>query len=109
MAMREQDGWISIYSASANIAPSLIRYAIRRTGGHQYTDTEDICYINRSFVGFHTQGDGAITLQLPTESALYDLYHDREIPAAKRFSIPVKKFETLALGVRSSVTVRSSP
>ena len=94
VALKQQNGWTSIYSVSANVHPSIIRYALKITGGFQYTSTEDLCYINHSFVGFHTQQDGQISLQLPAETALYDVYNDQELPRSREFSLTVEKMKT---------------
>ena len=94
VALKQQDGWTSIYSASANLHPSVIRYALKLTGGFQYTSTENLCYINHCFVGFHTQQDGRISLKLPEATALYDVYNEHELPRSREFSLPVDKMNT---------------
>jgi hypothetical protein len=89
IAKREIAGFTSIYSDSCNIVPPLMRYALNRAGVFQYTNTDDICYINNSFVGLHPKTTGNITVTLPSSSALYDVFTDQEMPAATSFSVPV--------------------
>lgn len=89
VAKKEMLGWTSIYTASANVVPSILRYAAKRAGVFQYTNTEDICYINNTFIGFHPQYAGTITLNLPSYSTLYNVFDDQELPANTQFAIPV--------------------
>lgn len=81
--------WTTVYSATANLMPSLMRYAAKTAGVFQYTDTEDACYINKSFVGIHSQSKGSVHVRLPAPSPLYDVFSDRELPSGSSFTIPV--------------------
>jgi len=94
IAVKRNKSWSSIYCGSMNLVPSVVRYALKQTGGFQYTNTDDICYINNSFVGLHTKQTGTIKLKLPKAGALYDVYNDKELPAATAFDIPVEQFQT---------------
>lgn len=84
----------TIYCASVNVVPSVMRYAMRLSGAFEYTDTDDICYINRSFVGLHTKRDGSVRISLPSPSALYDVYNNIEHPQAASHVIRVEKLNT---------------
>jgi hypothetical protein len=94
IAEKRHKTWSSIYCASMNLVPALVRYALRQAGGFQYTDTDDICYINNTFIGFHTKQAGKIHLRLPASSALYDVYTGNELPAAAAFDLPVEPLST---------------
>ena len=52
-----------IYSATPYLPPGLMRYALRKACGFQYSNTEDNIFVDQSFVGVHTmdgtQGDGS--------------------------------------------------
>jgi hypothetical protein len=108
-----------IYSATPFLPPALIRYALRKAGAFQYSDTEDNLYVDQSFVGIHTmdgsQRDGSvithprtlpilsapihsqalegrtwsITLHFPQATALYDVFNHVEHPAATLQTLPV--------------------
>jgi hypothetical protein len=94
IAIKRNKSWSTIYCASMNLVPSIVRYAFKQTGGFQYTNTDDICYINNSFIGLHTKQTGTIKVKLPKASALYDVYNDKELPVATSFDIPVEQFQT---------------
>jgi hypothetical protein len=113
-----------IYSATPYLPPALIRYALRKAGAFQYSDTEDNLYVNGSFVGLHTmdgsQRDGSvienpltgammspptrsqttagrtwsITLRFPQATALYDVFNHIEYPASSAQTLLVSADST---------------
>ncbi len=94
IAEKRHRAWTSVYCASMNLVPALVRYALQRTGGFLYSDTDDICYINNSFIGLHTQQGGTVTVRVPAPGALYDVYRDQELTESSSFEIPVAPFQT---------------
>lgn len=94
IAIKQTPTWASIYTASDNFSPSLLRYALRRAGGFEYVDTDDICYVNNTFVGLHTKKTGIIHISLPKSGCLYDVYGDKEYPASSRHAVSVEKMST---------------
>lgn len=93
-AVKKFPGWTSIYSASPIAAPALLRYAARSAGVFSYTDTEDLFYVNRSFIALHAMADGELTLRLPEAQPLYEIHTQQEYPAAKKFLLPAEKNRT---------------
>jgi hypothetical protein len=113
-----------IYSATPYLPPGLIRYALRKAGAYQYSNTEDDLYLDRSFVGIHTmdgsQRDGSIisnplttpittpqvnalptpvpswniALNFPSATALYDVFNHVQYPANVTQTIPVSADQT---------------
>lgn len=63
-----------LYSTTSMVPPDLMRYAALKAGAQQYSDTEDHIFVDKSFVGFHTEAAGTITLTLPQASALHDVF-----------------------------------
>ena len=94
IAVKSASTYSTIYCASVNLVPSVMRYAMRLSGVFEYVDTDDICYVNRSFVGLHTKRDGAIHITLPSPSALYDVYNNVEHPESSRHTIQAEKLNT---------------
>ncbi len=94
IASKQAPTWASIYTASGNFSPSLLRYALRRAGGFEYVDTDDICYVNNTFVGLHTKRTGIIHISLPKPSSLYDVFGDKEYAAVPRHAVSVEKMST---------------
>ena len=83
-----------IYSASPNLPPGLIRYAIHEAKAFQYTNTEDVLYLDQSFVALHTMAQGQIQLNLPVASALYEVFRGMEYPPSTHQSISVEANQT---------------
>ena len=63
MALRHHSDWISVYSASPVIYPEIMREILRKSKVHIYLDTNDLIYINDSFIGIHTLGGGGTAIK----------------------------------------------
>ncbi len=94
IAIKQTPTWASIYTASDNFSPNLLRYALRLAGSFEYVDTDDICYVNNTFVGLHTKRTGIIHISLPTSGCLYDVFGNKEYPASTRHSVAVQRMST---------------
>jgi len=94
IAYKKYKNFNSIYTASFNAMPALIRYALELSKGHIYTDTEDIFWQNKSFLGFHTQTTGNINLTLKEKTTLYDIFNDKEYSASDKFLLNVTENKT---------------
>ena len=94
IALRKTPQWSSIYSASPNLRPQMLRYAAQLAGVFSYTDSDDASYINNSFIGFNARQTHDIHVKLPHPSALYEVFRDQELPLASAFSLPVTRGET---------------
>lgn len=79
-----------IYSISPLIHPSVLRHALRQADGFEYLASDDILYLNASFVGVHTRSDtNKINLKFPEQTALYEVFRDEELPSNSSFEISV--------------------
>ena len=75
MAVKELDGWNSIWSAAPNPPSWLIRRVARWAGVHIYNDNDEALYANRSFLMLSTSNDaGSRTLKLPWRTSVYELF-----------------------------------
>jgi hypothetical protein len=88
-------GWTSVYSASPNLPPCIVRFLATKVGAHIFTDAEEISYIANSFIGFHVGAQPKpIHVSLPAATALYEVFTGEAWPAAKAFTLQVPPFET---------------
>ncbi|MBQ0104875.1 MAG: hypothetical protein KBT47_02430 [Armatimonadetes bacterium] len=84
-----------IYCGTVYPAPALVRYALKLSGSHIYTDTEDYLYMNDSFIGFSTtQFTDEINLKLKEATPLYDLFNDVEYASGTEFKLKVNPRDT---------------
>jgi Beta-galactosidase len=67
VAQKRLDGWTSVYSASYNLPPNLLRSLARAAGCHIYLDTGDPLYADNGFVCVHARkaGEKAVRLRGP--------------------------------------------
>ena len=89
IAMKQFPGWTSIYSASVNLVPQLLRYVMNLAGVFQYTNTQDICYVNNSFIGIHAMNTENLTITLPSAGYLYDVFGNVQYGPSTSFVMPV--------------------
>ena len=83
MALKKFPEWQSFYSGSPFINPEIFRQLIRESDAHVYSDSNDLYFINRNFIGIHTLEDGIRTIELPEENSLFELFRNQEIKSQK--------------------------
>jgi hypothetical protein len=79
LAQKKVGAWTSLFSAAVNLPAALLRQLARTAGVHLYSPEGHTVYANRSFLSLCLAPDTPATLQLPADSALYDLFEKREI------------------------------
>ena len=94
IALKKFENWTSIYSASSVLSPSLLRYAFKLAGVHEFISEENGCFMNRSFAGIQAVRDGEITMTFPEEEVLYNVYTGEEYPKGKEIIVKVEKDQT---------------
>jgi hypothetical protein len=72
--------WNSVYVATPNLPPQVLRGIARFAGVHLYSEDGDVLYATRELLSVHTVGGGKRTLRLPrTVEVVYDLFGKKEI------------------------------
>lgn len=97
VAVKGSPNYTSIYSASAILPPTLLRYALAKAEVFSYTDTADSCYIDKSFLGLNIQqtpGPHVVHVHLPQATGLYEVFRDEELPASDHFDIAAEPGQT---------------
>jgi len=67
---------------------------MQKSGTHRFLDSNDLVYINDSFIGIHTLQDGVRHLNLPQESALYEVFRNQELKQSKIHDIELQGKKT---------------
>lgn len=73
LAVREMDGWTSVFTTAVPLPAALWRNLARRAGAHVYSESGDVVLADASIVALHSLAGGAKVLELPQESAVEDL------------------------------------
>ncbi|GEM_PF-1683919 len=94
IAMKILPDWNSIYSASPVLDPVLLRTAARQSGAHIYLDSDDILFVNDSFIAIYTMRDGVRALNLPESQPLYEIFRDQSLATSESHNIDVKDRRT---------------
>ena len=79
-AVKEIDGWRSVYFGAKALNPTIIRTIARAAGVHIYLDTNDIVYANSRFVAVHATTQTTKRISLPSKAArMTDAYTNETI------------------------------
>jgi hypothetical protein len=73
-AVRQHDGWRSVYLSMLNFPPALFRNLARLAGAHVWCDSDDVIYANRSILCLHTASPGKKVITLPAPAKLLNLW-----------------------------------
>jgi hypothetical protein len=74
IAVRQMDGWRSVFCGEPTLTADLLRGLCRYAGVHLYsTGGDDYVFAGNGWLTFHAIKDGHRTILLPRETGLYDL------------------------------------
>jgi hypothetical protein len=88
--------WNSVYVATPNLPPQLLRGVARFAGVHLYSEDGDVLYATPELLAVHSVAGGPRLFRLPARvEVVYDLYNDRLVARdADQFSIPLPPAST---------------
>jgi hypothetical protein len=95
LAIKEQDGYTSIYCGSKHISCDMVKEFARYAGCHIYSETDDVVYANKNYVTVHAASSGVKTIHLPEKRDVVDVY-DGTVAAtnADTFCVDLRRGET---------------
>lgn len=100
LAVKEQDGWTSVYSSAPIVSHQVLRGIAKAAGVHVYSDAGDVVYANRDFVVVYAPGGGSRTVKLPERATRVV-----ELVEEKTLAEGVEEFE-LTLEPNTAVLLR---
>jgi hypothetical protein len=74
LAVKQMDGWTSVYSAAPRLSRKLLRNLAHESGIHQYVDTEDMITVTPDLLLLHGLGAGSRTLRFDRACDVIDLW-----------------------------------
>jgi hypothetical protein len=88
--------WTSVYCATPNIPPQVLRGIARHAGAHLYSDDGDVLYATPDLLSVHTVSGGPREFRLPRRAGVvYDLFADRVVARdADRFRVDLPPIST---------------
>ena len=105
LAVKEQDGWTSVFAAALPLPAGFWRNAARLAKAHVWCETDDVLVASHEIVALHSIAPGAKTIRLPRPSKVLDLITGNEV-AAKTEEI---RFEMKAPGTRVFQLLEAKP
>lgn len=79
LAVKDMDGWRSIYSAAPIVPSALLRGIARAAGVHVYSDADDVVTANENFLCLYAPKGGTRTVRLPRRATVVDLLDGRTL------------------------------
>ena len=76
-AIREMDGWTSVYCAPQILRSELIASLAQYAGCHLYNTQDDVIYANANFVTIHASYKGKHTIRFKEACSPYEVYQKR--------------------------------
>jgi len=90
LAVREFDGWTSVYSFAPPICSEFLRAVFRKAGVHIYSDADDVLYVNRRFLAVNSEAGGLRTLHLPRPCDVVDAFSGKTVARnVSRFEVEI--------------------
>jgi len=77
--VKEMDGWTSVYLSAPMANTRILSNIIRTSGGHLYSEDEEVICPGKSFIMMHTSREGEKTIRLPEPADVYDCWNDRVV------------------------------
>ncbi len=78
LAVKEMEGWTSIYSGAMNLPVELLRNILKESGVHIYSEnSNDVVYVSNNYVGLHSGIAEEKTIKLNGNYAVYDVVNKK--------------------------------
>ena len=95
VGVREESGWISLWSSTADMPAAGYRELARAAGVHLFNARDDVLYACRSLICLHAQDDGERQLHFPVEVQLQDVLTGEPLGVGiRQWSHPFRAGET---------------
>jgi len=92
LAVKELDGWTSVYSVAPRLSRQLLRNLAKIANIHSYLDTEDMVCVSPELILIHGVGKGTRNLTLPQAADVIDLWTGKTL-ASQATECPVEMSE----------------
>ncbi len=78
LAVKQMDGWTSIYSGAMNLPVELLRSILKESGVHIYSEnSNDVVFVSNNYVGIHSGIAEQKTIKLDGNYAVYDVMNGK--------------------------------
>ncbi|MBC7328355.1 beta-galactosidase, partial [bacterium] len=94
-ALKRFPKWTSVYILTPPAPASVLRELLRAEGIHIYLDTEDVLFLNQSFLAIHTAKEGSKRISLPSEREIEDAFSGEKIGRVKELTVQLPAHRTV--------------
>ncbi len=100
LALKQQPGWLSVFSSAPAVPRGILRVLARRAGVHIYCDQDAAVYANARFVALHTSVCGPHTLTLPATRTVVDALDGAVLGRGRQLTLASEQHQTHLLELR---------
>ena len=79
LAVKEMEGWTSVFTTAVPLPADLWRGLVRQAGGHVWCDSNDVLLADGSLVALHSFKPGPRHLHLPWPCRVHDLKRNSQV------------------------------
>lgn len=94
LAVKRFPRWVSVYIATPPAPASLLRELLKMAGVHIYLESEDILYVNSSFLAIHTAKSGLKHISLPEQRFVENAFSGEKIGRVKEWEVELPAHRT---------------
>lgn len=95
VALKENEGYTSVYYGAKYITADLVRELARHAGCHIYEETGHVLTVNNNYLNIHAAHSGEVEIKLPKKCTAYELYEEKNYSEnSHTIKFTIKKGET---------------
>lgn len=77
IVIKETDGFISIFCGAKYLTSDVWREIAKYSGCHIYCYSDDVTYVNKNYIVFHSSSKGIKRLEFSQKVSLYEVYENK--------------------------------
>lgn len=86
--------WTSVYIATPPAPASVLREFLKMADVHIYIDSEDVLYVNQSFLAIHTATGGRKHISLPEIREVENAFTEEKLGRVKEWEMDIPAYKT---------------
>ena len=103
IAVKEHDGFTSVYHASQIVNHDLIRAVAKASGCHIYSYSSDVVYASDNFITIHASASGVKKLYFKESCSPFEVYQKRYYgQGVQELEVEMQTGETLTFCIKNT-------
>lgn len=95
LTLKKFPKFTSVYIATPPAPAGILRELLKKAGVHIYIESEDVLYVNQSFLAIHTREGGLKHIKLPMEKEVEDAFTGKRLGKVKEWKVEIPPHRTV--------------